>query len=394
VEDVAGRLSSLRQRGLGFAGALAGHVRLIQTGELRMSVRDLKQALVASLVLTLAGCSASQSNQSAVQAPVGGILLKGAGATFPAPLYKRWFQTYQQAHPQVAVAYDAVGSGEGIRRFLGNKLEAGEAVDFGASDAAMQDEDIAKASRGVVLLPATAGGVVLAYNLPDVPVLKLTRAAYSGIFLGEITSWDDRRITASNPGVKLPRLTITTAVRQDGSGTTFAFTRHLDAISPAWHDRFGAAKLINFPGLAMRGVGNERVAALIQSSVGSIGYVGYEFARRLGLKTASLENREGQFVAATQESCTSALASVEMPENLRAFIPDPPGTGSYPIVTLSWILLYRHYDDPARARSLRDLLVWSLKDGQDLARESGYVALPNSVREKALAALKTIVPES
>ncbi len=351
----------------------------------------LGRVLITSLGLVLAGCS-SAPNKPAAQTPSSGLVLKGAGATFPAPIYRKWFETYQKSHPEVSVAYDAVGSGEGVRRFLGNKLSAGEAVDFGASDAAMKDEEIAKAPQGVVLLPATAGGVVLAYNLPDAPVLKLSRAAYSGIFLGEITSWNDRRIAASNPGVKLPRLTITTAVRQDASGTTYAFTRNLDAINPAWHSRFGAATLINFPGSAMRGSGNERVAALIEHSVGSIGYVGYEFARRLGLKTAQLENREGNFVAATQDSCTAALASVELPENLRAFVPDPSGAGSYPIVTFSWILLNRHYTDPARARSLRDLLVWSPKDGQQLSRESGYVELPAPVREKALMALESIAP--
>jgi len=355
--------------------------------------RDLKLALFASLVLALTGCSTSP-NRPAAQAPAGGILLKGAGATFPAPIYKKWFQAYQQAHPLVAVAYDAVGSGEGTRRFLGNQLADGEAVDFGASDAAMKDEDIAKAAKGVLLLPATAGGIVLAYNLPDVPELKLTRAAYSAIFLGEISSWNDPRITVSNPGAKLPKLTLTTAVRQDASGTTSAFTRHLDAISPTWHSRFGAASMMNFPGMAMRGAGNERVAALIQNSVGSIGYVGYEFARRLGLKMAILENREGKFVAATQESCSAALASVEMPDNLRAFVPDPSGAGSYPIVTFSWILLRRQYDDAARARTLRDVFVWSLHDGQNLAREVGYVELPRPVRDKALAALDAIAPTS
>jgi phosphate transport system substrate-binding protein len=355
--------------------------------------RDPRHVLVASLVLLLAGCSTS-SHRPAAQAPPGGILLKGAGATFPARIYKKWFQAYQQAHPQVAVGYDAVGSGEGIRRFLGSKLAPGEAVDFGASDAAMKDEEIAKAAHGVILLPVTAGSVVLAYNLPDVPALKLTRAAYSGIFLGEITSWNDRRIAASNPGVKLPRLTIATVVRQDSSGTTFAFTNHLSAISAEWRNQFGAATLVNWPGMAMRGAGNERVAALIQNSVGSIGYAGYEFAHRLGLKTAILENHERSFVAATQESCAAALASVEMPDNLRAFVPDPRGADAYPIVTFSWILLQRRYNDPARARSLRDLLVWSLKDGQDLARESGYVALPLPVREKALAALDAIEPKS
>lgn len=355
--------------------------------------RDLRHVLTAFLLLALAGCSTSP-NRPAAKAPEGGILLKGAGATFPAPIYKKWFQTYQQAHPRVAIAYDAVGSGEGIRRFLGSKLADGEAVDFGASDAAMKDEEIAKAAKGVILLPVTAGGVVLAYNLPDVPALKLTRAAYAGIFLGEITSWNDPRIAASNPGVKLPKLTIATAVRQDASGTTYAFTRHLDAISPAWHTRFGASTLVNFPGPAMRGAGNERVAALIETAIGSIGYVGYEFARRLGLRTAILQNREGNFVAATQESCAAALATVEMPDNLRAFVPDPGGAGSYPIVTFSWILLSRRYDDPARARSLRDVLVWSLKDGQDLAKEVGYVGLPPSVREKALAALDGIASGS
>ncbi len=355
--------------------------------------RVLKLASIASLVLALTGCSSSP-NQPAAQAPPGGILLKGAGATFPAPIYKKWFQAYQQAHPQVAVAYDAVGSGEGARRFLGNRLAPGEAIDFGASDAAMTDEDIARAPNGVLLLPATAGGIVLAYNLPGVPELKLTRAAYAAIFLGEITSWNDPRLTTSNPGVKLPKLTLTTAVRQDASGTTSAFTRHLDAISPAWHSRFGTASLINFPGVAMRGAGNERVAALIQNSVGSIGYAGYEFAHRLGLKTALLENREGQFVAATQASCSAALASVEMPGNLRAFVPDPPGASSYPIVTFSWILLHRRYDDPARARSLHDLFVWSLSGGQDLARENGYVELPRPVREKAIAALDALAAKN
>lgn len=334
----------------------------------------------------------SPAGRPATQAPAGGLLLKGAGATFPAPVYKKWFQAYERVHPQVAVAYDAVGSGEGIRRFLGANLASGEAVDFGASDTAMRDEQIAKVARGVILLPATAGGVVLAYNLPDVPALKLTRAAYSGIFLGEITSWNDRRIAASNPGVRLPKLTITTAVRQDSSGTTFAFTRHLDSISPAWHTRFGAASLVNFPGSAMRGAGNERVAALIGNSVGSIGYVGYEFAHRLGLKTAILENREGHFVAATQASCSAALASAQLPVDLRVVIPDPPGANSYPIVTFSWILLYRHYDDPAHARTLRDVLAWGLRDGQAVARENGYVELPGPVREKALAALDSLVP--
>ena len=244
----------------------------------------------AALLSVLAACSVP--GPRARTAPPGGILLKGAGATLPAPLFKRWFDAYQQANPKVVVDYDVVGSGEGIRRFTGVNVEPQERVDFGASDAAMTDSQMAQVPHGVLLLPVTATGVVLAYNLPDLPrPLRLSRKAYSGIFLGEIKNWDDKRIAAANPGVKLPRLTIVTAVRQDASGTTFAFTNHLSAISHAWHDSYGAATLVNWPGASMRGKGNERVAALIQTAVGSVGYVGLEFARKLGLKTASWRTR-------------------------------------------------------------------------------------------------------
>ncbi len=362
------------------------------SGELPFGiVRRAPLLLAVALLAALAACSAPGPRVKT--APPGGILLKGAGATLPAPLFQKWFDVYQQAHPKLVVDYDAAGSGEGIRRFIGQNLEPGEQVDFGASDAAMTDAELSQVPQGALLLPVTATGVVLAYNLPNLPGdLRLSRAAYAGIFRGDIKSWDDKRITAANPGVKLPRLTIVTAVRQDSSGTTFAFTNHLCSISRAWHDAYGAATLINWPGASMRGKGNERVAALVQTSVGSVGYVGLEFARRLGLKTALLENKEGRFVQATDESVTAAFASAQLPENLRLFVPDPAGPGSYPIVTFSWVLLYRHYPDPARALALRDIFGWALSDGQTYARQLGYVPLPGAVSEKALAALAAIVP--
>jgi len=344
--------------------------------------------LLAAAVLFLALTACSSPTARVKTAAPGGILLKGAGATLPAPLYQKWFDVHEQANPKVSVEYDAVGSGEGIRRFIGENVRPEERVDFGASDAAMTDAEIAKVAQGALLLPATATGVVLAYNLPGLPApLRLSRKAYAGIFLSDVKSWDDPVIAASNPGVKLPRLSIVTAVRQDASGTTFAFTNHLSAISRAWHDAHGAATLVNWPGEAMRGKGNERVAALIQTSVGSVGYIGLEFARRLGLKTALLENKEGRFVPATNESVATALASAELPENLRLFVPDPAGASSYPIVTFSWVLLYRNYSDPARAQALRDLFAWGLRDGQDYAGQMGYVPLPGAVSVKALAAL-------
>lgn len=362
------------------------------SGNLRIAIARRVPLLVASALL--AAVTACTSPGARVKtAPPGGILLKGAGATLPAPLYQKWFDAYQQVNPKVVVDYDVVGSGEGVRRFIGQNLEPGERVDFGASDAAMTDSQIAQVSRGAILLPATATGVVLAYNLPNLPRdLRLSRQAYAGIFLGEIKSWDDKRIAAANPGVKLPRLTIVTAVRQDSSGTTFAFTNHLSAISRAWHDSYGAATLVNWPGASMRGKGNERVAALIQTAVGSVGYVGLEFARRLGLKTALLENQEGRFVQATDESVDAALASAELPPNLRLFVPDPAGAGSYPIVTFSWVLLYRDYGDPAKAQALRDLFGWGLRAGQNYARQLGYVPLPGAVGEKALSSLATLAP--
>src|SRR5262249_46433420 len=203
-----------------------------------------------------------------------------------------------------------------------------------------------------VLIPVTAGSVALAYNVPGVLELRLSRRAYADMFLGEIKNWNDRRIAETNPGVKLPNLTISTVVRQDGSGTTFAFTTHLDAISDAWHSRYSPATVINWPGNSMRATGNEGVAGRIEQSLASNGYVGYQFGRRAGLNVALLQNHAGSFVAPSDTSTSSALAGVELPENLRAYVADPSARDAYPIVTLTWILLYRSYPDPRRAQEL------------------------------------------
>jgi phosphate transport system substrate-binding protein len=348
-----------------------------------------------ALVAMLQACSQPRARKprTTAEAPPGGVLLRGAGATFPERLYKDWFATYQKQHPAVAIAYEGVGSGEGVQRFLAKDVADDDRVDFGASDAAMTDEQIAATPGGALLLPVTAGMVVLAYNLPDMEEdLRLSRAACEGIFLGEVTRWDDPVIRRANPGVKLPSLTITTAVRQDSSGTTFAFTKHLDAIGRDWSGRYGAAALVAWPGSAMRARGNEGVAALVQRSPGSIGYVDFASARAARLRTALLENREGRFVRPTAESGAAALAAVELPENLRLFVPDPPGAESYPITTLTWILAHRTYDDPGRANALRGLLRWCLVEGQDRAPELGYLRLPEAVATRALAALDSIEP--
>ena len=254
----------------------------------------------------------------------------------------------------------------------------------------MKPKEMAKVSDGVLLLPVTAGSVVLAYNLPEVPELRLSRRAYTGIFLGEIREWNHPLIAETNPGIRLPRLTITTVVRQDGSGTTFAMTKHLDAISETWRARYGPATLVNWPGAAMRAGGNDGVAGRIKQSIGSIGYLNYGAARKAGLAVATLQNRDGGMVHPGDASGMAALSAVELPENLRLFVPDPAGRDAYPILTLTWILLYRTYPEPAKAEAVRDLFRWCLNEGQQQSNGLGYVVLPSNVAGKALNALQGI----
>ncbi len=317
-------------------------------------------------------------------APAAAVDIRGAGASFPAPLYQAWIEAYAKAGADASVTYEAVGSGEGIRRTI-----AGE-VDFGASDAAMTDAQMAEVEAGVSLVPATAGMVVLAYNVPGVPSgLKLSREAVAGIFNGDIRNWSDPAIATANPEVELPNLTIARVVRRDSSGTTFAFTNYLSALSETWRDEYGAATLIDWPGISMTAFYNDGVAGRIAISWGSIGYVEQGFAAGLDLPVAHLENAAGNFVAPSAESGTAALdaAAVDMPDNLRQFIPDPPGADAYPIVTYSWLLLYEDYADPAVGEAVRDFARWGLTDGQALAADLGYIPLPASVADRGLSAL-------
>ncbi|MGZ8995053.1 MAG: phosphate ABC transporter substrate-binding protein PstS [Rhodospirillales bacterium] len=318
------------------------------------------------------------------------VWLRGAGATFPAPLYKAWIKAYEAEHGDITLTYDAIGSGAGLSQFVTGS------VDFAGSDAPIGDADIAKVERGVVSVPATAGMVVLAYSLPDgVGPLRLSREAYAGIFAGEITEWDDPRIQVANPDVKLPNTNIAVVTRRDASGTTFAFTSHLNAISPLWRQKsIGAGTLVSWPGGAMKVPGNEGVAQRIKISAGAIGYVEYGFAKRLGLPVAALENREGNYVMPTEEAGTQALAEAAgaMDERLRVAIPDAPGESAYPIVTYSWLLLYGSYPDAKKAAAIRDFVAWGLREGQTLREEglSGYIPLPANVAAKGQQALATI----
>lgn len=311
-------------------------------------------------------------------------VIRGAGATFPAPLYERWIAEFAKSRPDLTIEYDAVGSGEGVNRLISGS------VDFAGSDAAMTDEQIAQVPGGVRMIPATAGLVSVIYNVPGLAApLKLTRALLAAIFAGDVTEWDDPGIAAANPGATLPARTIAIVARLDRSGTTFALTNHLSAISEAWRAKHGAATRIDWPGRAMLMRGNEGVAGRVLQTEYSIGYAERGFAERLGLQTAGLENAAGSFVAPNLTTGQAALTSsvAEMPDNLRLFIADPKGSDAYPIATFSWLLVHAAYADPATGAALAEFVRYSLADGQVIAAELGYVPLPAAVVERALAAV-------
>lgn len=331
------------------------------------------------LTVSLPGCG-----------PGGNLVeLRGAGASFPAPLYQRWFAEYSRQSEGIKIEYASVGSGAGIRQFTEGL------VDFGASDAAMTDEEIAQVDRGVRLLPLTAGAVVLCYNLSDpsgAPVtdLKLSREAYVGIFLGQITQWNAPEIAKLNPHITLPDRPISVVFRSDSSGTTFVLAQHLAEISPEWRERFGINKAIEWP-VGAGAPRNDGVAGMVKQADGSIGYVEYGYAMKSGIAMASLENHAGNFIAPTLASGQAALESLqELPENLRIWLPDPAGTDAYPIVTYTWVLCYETYSDPVKLGALQEALRYCLTEGQAISGELGYIPLPERVRTQAISVVDAL----
>jgi phosphate transport system substrate-binding protein len=329
--------------------------------------------LLLALAVGFVGCGAGGDR----------VTLQGSGASFPAPIYNAWFQAYNQQDGSIRINYQATGSGAGVKAFIA------EQVNFGASDAAMKDSEIAQVEKGAVLLPMTAGSVVLAYNLDGVDELKLPRDVYADIFLGKVSKWNDPRIVAANPGTSLPDEDITVVHRADSSGTTFVFTKHLSTISPAWKNGPGTGKSIEWPA----GVGaakNDGVAAQIKQNPGAIGYVEYGFASNANLPTALLQNKAGKFIMATPESASAALGAVKLPDNLIAWVSDPEGEASYPIVTYTWVLAYKKYEDPKIAEALKKVLHWCLDEGQKMSTDLGYIPLPSNVVAEVKKAVDTI----
>ena len=348
-----------------------------------VSTVSFKRMLIPFLALSLGLTACGGGNQTSDGEGGNSVSLAGAGASFPAPLYQRWFSEYNKEHPNVKVSYQSVGSGAGVEQFTQGT------VDFGASDVAMKDEEIAAVEKGVAMLPMTAGSIVLAYNLPGVDELRFSRQVYTDILLGKITKWNDPAIAAINEGVNLPDSNITVVYRSDGSGTTGVFTKHLSAISPEWAEKVGSGKTVEWPtGIGAKG--NEGVTAQIVQTEGSLGYIEYGYAKQQDITTATLENKAGNYANPSGEAASNALSAVTLPDNLRAFVTDPEGENSYPIVTYTWLLVYENHDDPQKVQALKDVVNWSLTDGQAYAEELGYIPLPNNVVEKVRGKLDTI----
>lgn len=312
--------------------------------------------------------------------------LIGSGASFPFPIYSAWFKQFSKATPGVIVDYQAKGSGAGIQDFINHT------VDFAASDAAMTDEQIAKVKDGVVLIPITAGEIVIAYNLPGNPAgLKLPRDVYPDIFLGKVTRWNDPRIAAANPNIKLPDLPITVVRRSDSSGTTFVFTKHLAAISPEFAKAVGSGTTVEWPN-SDKIVGapkNDGVTATIKQTPGALGYIEYGYAKLTKTPTALLQNKSGNYVEPSAKSGAAALASAQLGPDLRGWVLDPEGADAYPIATFTWLLFYKDQDDK-KAEVLRKLVDFAATKGQALSDSMGYIPLPANVVEKIKAAAQEI----
>lgn len=342
------------------------------------------------ILLTLAHFAAASCTLGC-RTPSHDVTLQGSGATFPAPLYKRWFVEYYHEHPDVRVNYTAIGSGAGIRQFTAGLTS------FGASDAGMSAKEIAKLPKeygGVNLLPMTAGEIVLSYNLPLTAPVRLSRAAYIKIFLRQVKTWNDPEIAKDNPGVTLPDEKITVVTRADSSGTTFAFTTHMAAVAGAlgidWTP--GVDKSVPWPE-SIAGQGNDGVAALIQLTPGAIGYVEFGYAELSGLKMAALENHSQEFIApsADGQSGERALERAPIPADLQIRVPDPENSGAYPIVTYTWVLSRKHYDDPQQAMTLETVLLDCLTDRkQEIATHLGYLKVPEAVIARVRAQLQTL----
>jgi phosphate transport system substrate-binding protein len=360
-----------------------------------MSIRPSSTSLL-TLVL-VASCSGGRDSGSGAPVPKpvtaaepvaavpDTIDLQGAGATFPYPLYSKWVAEYQKLDARVRINYQSIGSGGGIRQIIERT------VDFGATDAPMKEDELAKLSKPILHLPTTLGAVVVAYNLPGVGALKLSPELVAAIFSGELKKWNDPKLKALNPGVKLPSDPISVTYRSDGSGTTAVFTEYLAKVSPAWAQKTGSGKSVKFPtGLGAKG--NEGVAGQLKTSPGSIGYIELAYAKQTGIPFAAIRNQAGKFVEPTLEGISAAAAGSmgAIPDDLRVSIVDPAGDGAYPIAAFTYLLVYQEQTDASKGKALAQFLWWAIHDGQAFGPPLHYATLPPEIVTRVEAKLRTL----
>jgi len=330
---------------------------------------------------------AEQASPSGATEPAGvAVQINGAGATFPYPLYSKWFSEYGKLHPNVRINYQSIGSGGGIKQL------SAQTVFFGATDGPMTDAQLKAAPGAILHFPTVLGGVVPVYNIPGLTAeLKFPAAALAGIYLGSITKWNDPALRAANPGVTLPALDITVVHRSDGSGTSYIFCDFLSKVSPEFKQKVGVATSVQWPA-GVGGKGNEGVAGLVRQSPGAIGYVELIYALQNNIPYGPVQNASGEFVKASVESVTAAAAAAatSMPADFRLSITNAPGSGVYPISSFTWLLLYENPTDKERARIMVDVLHWGLTDGQQFAPALGYAPLPAQLVAQELVALQKI----
>lgn len=344
-----------------------------------------------AVVALVAACAGGEKGSDSTQVSSGGVDLTGAGATFPQPLYKEWFARYA-AKTGVKINYQSIGSGGGIRQL------SEQTVDFGASDAPMSDEEMSKAKGGPVMhIPTVMGAVAVTYNLPEIASapLKLSGDVLGDIFLGKITKWNDPRIAAMNAGVKLPATDILVVHRSDGSGTTYVFTDYLTSASPAWKAGPGRGKEVAWP-VGLGGKGNEGVAGQIKQTPGTLGYVELAYATQNKLPVAAMRNLSGAFVTPSLAAATAAAAGIadKLPPNTdyRISVVNAPGAETYPITSLTWLLVYKTMPDAAKAQKLADFLRWALREGDADASALDYSPLPAALKTQLLTRIDSIAP--
>jgi phosphate transport system substrate-binding protein len=351
--------------------------------EMKKTVPFLLQVIITSMkrhLGVIGGVAAMFAVQSNVTAQT---LINGAGSTFDYPAFTKWFEAYSKVDPSVQFNYQSIGSGGGIKNLIN------QTVDFGASDAPMKDEAMATAPGKILHIPIVVGGEAVTYNLPGNPKLKLDADTLSGIYLGNITKWNDPKIAALNPDLKLPDLPIIVVHRSDGSGTTFIFTDYLSSVNPTWAGSVGKGTSVKWPA-GIGGKGNEGVAGQVRQLSGAIGYVELAYAKQNQMTYADLKNAAGNFAPLNSDAVSAAMATAKIPDDFRFSIVNAPGDKAYPISGASWVLVYQNQRDAARAAKLGAFLKWAVTDGQKISTAIDYAPLPDEVQQRELKLIDTI----